>query len=99
VTNVRPEESGFRLLYQALLNLADEIADLRRTVNDHFSGATQAEPRRRQGENGGGELEAMEEKLIREALRRFNGNRKRTAAYLGIGERTLYRKLKKHGIT
>ena len=39
-------------------------------------------------------LEEAEERLIRQALRRFEGNRRETARALGISERTLYRKLK-----
>lgn len=35
-----------------------------------------------------------EEELIREALRRFDGNRRLTAEALGISERTLYRKIR-----
>jgi sigma-54 specific flagellar transcriptional regulator A len=98
-TNIAPEESGFRLIYRALLNLADEVADLKRTVNDHFSGAPRAQETRAPSNVGSGELETMEQDLIREALRRFDGNRKQTANFLGIGERTLYRKLRKYGIT
>ena len=43
------------------------------------------------------ELPTMEEAelaLIREALRRFEGNRRQTSRALGISERTLYRKLR-----
>jgi DNA-binding NtrC family response regulator len=39
-------------------------------------------------------LESVERALIREALGRFEGNRRRTAEALGISERTLYRKIK-----
>ena len=39
-------------------------------------------------------IEAAEATLIREALRRFDGNRRETADALGISERTLYRKIK-----
>ena len=39
-------------------------------------------------------LEEAEQDLIREALERFDGNRRKTAKALGISERTLYRKLK-----
>ncbi len=39
-------------------------------------------------------LEQAEHALIAQALRRFDGNRRRTARALGISERTLYRKLK-----
>ena len=39
-------------------------------------------------------MEAAETALIREALRRFDGNRRQTADALGISERTLYRKIR-----
>lgn len=39
-------------------------------------------------------VEAAEQTLIAEALRRFEGNRRETAKALGISERTLYRKIK-----
>jgi DNA-binding NtrC family response regulator len=39
-------------------------------------------------------LEEAEKNLISQALKRFDGNRRRTAQALGISERTLYRKLK-----
>ncbi len=39
-------------------------------------------------------LEDAEQQLIARALKRFDGNRRRTAKALGISERTLYRKLK-----
>lgn len=39
-------------------------------------------------------LEQAEQQLISEALKRFDGNRRKTAQALGISERTLYRKLK-----
>ena len=39
-------------------------------------------------------IEDAERALIREALRRFDGNRRETAEALGISERTLYRKIK-----
>jgi DNA-binding NtrC family response regulator len=40
----------------------------------------------------------MEESAIREALAAAEGHRKRAAEALGIGERTLYDKLKQYGI-
>ena len=39
-------------------------------------------------------LEEAERQLISEALKQFDGNRRKTAKALGISERTLYRKLK-----
>ena len=42
-----------------------------------------------------GSLEAMEARLMEQTLHDTGGNRRLTAERLGIGERTLYRKLKK----
>ena len=43
-------------------------------------------------------LENAEKRLITEALRRFQGNRKKAAQALGISERTLYRKIQLYGL-
>ena len=43
-------------------------------------------------------LKEMEKDHILRALGHYNGNRKKAARALGIGERTLYRKLKEYGI-
>ena len=40
----------------------------------------------------------IERDMIRVNLEHFEGNRKRTADALGIGERTLYRKIKEYGL-
>ncbi len=100
VTNLTPEESGYRLMYQALMNLANEVVELKRLIHDRLDeipaenmSGTLTSP------TTDGELEAMEEKLIRETLMKVGGNRKQAAAVLGIGERTLYRKLKRFGLS
>ncbi|MEQ9453263.1 MAG: sigma-54 dependent transcriptional regulator [Phycisphaeraceae bacterium] len=43
-------------------------------------------------------LDQIEKRAIREALRVTGGNREQAAKALGIGERTLYRKLKEYGL-
>jgi DNA-binding NtrC family response regulator len=43
-------------------------------------------------------LNAKEEEMIKKALLKNNGRRKRAASELGISERTLYRKIKEFGI-
>jgi DNA-binding NtrC family response regulator len=43
-------------------------------------------------------MEEMEEQAIRAVLEEVGGNRRKAAERLGIGERTLYRKIKKFGL-
>ena len=43
-------------------------------------------------------MDEMEEEAIRTALREMRGNRRKAAEQLGIGERTLYRKIKKYDL-
>jgi len=50
------------------------------------------------GSLAGTTLEQLEKRAIRETLRLSNGNREQAAKLLGIGERTLYRKLKEYGL-
>ncbi len=56
------------------------------------------------GEAGGGyelagkSLQQVEQDLIRQTLDRVGGNRQRAAEMLGMGERTLYRKIKEYGL-
>lgn len=50
------------------------------------------------GSLAGTTLEQIEKRAIRETLRLTGGNREQAAKMLGIGERTLYRKLKEYGL-
>ena len=55
------------------------------------------------GSAGGGHLlgrslEDVEKHFIAETLKLTGGNREETARTLGIGERTLYRKIKEYGL-
>ncbi len=50
------------------------------------------------GSLAGTTLEQIEKRAIRETLRLTGGNREQAAVLLGIGERTLYRKLKEYGV-
>ncbi len=52
----------------------------------------------RLSDTGGMSLDQIEKKAIRDALRVTAGNREQAAQMLGIGERTLYRKLKEYGL-
>jgi len=50
------------------------------------------------GALAGASLQSLEKRAIRETLRLTGGNREQAARLLGIGERTLYRKLKEYGL-
>jgi two-component system response regulator HydG len=50
------------------------------------------------GHLAGISLEEAEKELIRNTLRMVDGNREQAANILGIGERTLYRKIKEYGL-
>jgi two-component system response regulator HydG len=50
------------------------------------------------GQLAGMKLSDMERECIRQTLAMYNGNREKTARMLGIGERTLYRKLNEYGL-
>jgi two-component system response regulator HydG len=43
-------------------------------------------------------IEEAERELIRNTLKMVHGNREQAAKILGIGERTLYRKIKEYSI-
>jgi two-component system response regulator HydG len=59
--------------------------------SSHISGAAA-------GTLAGTSLEQIEKRAIRETLGLTQGNREQAAKLLGIGERTLYRKLKEYGL-
>ena len=50
------------------------------------------------GQLAGISLEEAEKELIRNTLKMVSGNREQAAQMLGIGERTLYRKIKEYGL-
>ncbi|HDY64796.1 MAG TPA: sigma-54-dependent Fis family transcriptional regulator, partial [Phycisphaerae bacterium] len=50
------------------------------------------------GELAGISIEEAEKQLIRNTLKMLGGNREKAANILGIGERTLYRKIKEYGL-
>ncbi|HEX2896752.1 MAG TPA: sigma-54 dependent transcriptional regulator [candidate division Zixibacteria bacterium] len=100
-TGKTTEEAGQELVYRAIMSLGNEVRLLRDLITANL-------PSNENGETGRGgrgnignaaTVESMEEALIEKTLRDTGGNRKATAKRLGIGERTLYRKLKKFGLT
>ncbi len=95
------EEAGQELIYRAILQLGNEVRLLRDLITSHLPGEA-AENDTADDDAAlkeGATMEEMEEMLIKQALRETGGNRKEAARRLGIGERTLYRKLRKYHLS
>ncbi|MCK4607159.1 MAG: sigma-54-dependent Fis family transcriptional regulator [candidate division Zixibacteria bacterium] len=95
------EEAGQELIYRAILSLGNEIRMLRDLITAHLPGESPPDGygAEETPDIGTVSLERMEEEMIRRVLDETRGNRKETARLLGIGERTLYRKLKKYRLS
>lgn len=74
------------------------LLDVRHIPDDVRTGDDSATDAATLGSLAGTSLEQIEKRAIRETLRLTNGNREHAAKLLGIGERTLYRKLKDYGL-
>ncbi len=95
------EEAGQELIYRAIISLGNEIRLLRDLITAHLPAETRetAYPEESLTVERGITVEEMEGKLVEQALAESGGNRKEAARKLGIGERTLYRKLKKYRLS
>jgi DNA-binding NtrC family response regulator len=93
-------------------NLTDLVLDLRRTLTGEAvpPGQMSAVPGEVKytevstGQDGivvktGTPIKDVEKELIEKTLAEVKGNRKRAARMLGIGERTLYRRMKEYGLS
>lgn len=74
------------------------VLDARHIPEDVRSEDADGEDQAGGGSLAGTSLEQIEKRAIRETLRMTGGNREQAARLLGIGERTLYRKLKEYGL-
>lgn len=108
--NKTTEQAERELIYGALLGLRSDIADLKEMMNSNINSVkdqgfindihnerdiTEYLNKTNNIYEDDITMGKMEEDAIREALKRYRGNRKLAAHALGISERTLYRKLKK----
>ncbi len=102
VTGRSPEEAGHELIYHALISLGNEIKMLRDLIIDNLPAKHDFEVHESKNETHNFQpnqsLKEMEQELIISALKKTDGNRKAAAKLLGIGERTLYRKLKEYNL-
>jgi DNA-binding NtrC family response regulator len=101
ITKRTPEAAEHQLLFQALVALTNEVMSLKQLIErelnrTHVSETTLSEPI--SPAYNSVNVEDMEKILVTRALSEAHGNRKKAAELLGIGERTLYRKLDKFGL-
>ncbi|MBI1304533.1 MAG: response regulator [Phycisphaera sp.] len=89
----------FQLMHRLVVMATGDRIDLRDIPDEIRSGddAGDAPAQTRTGLAGVG-LDKLEKEAIRQTLAMTSGNRELTAQMLGIGERTLYRKLKEYGL-
>ena len=83
-----PDQAERELIYRGILDIKQELADLKAKLGSSPSRSPASRPT----------LEAMEREMIRQALEEFHYNKKKAAQKLGIGERTIYRKIRKYGL-
>jgi DNA-binding NtrC family response regulator len=101
VTGRSPEGAERQLILQAIMALTNEIRDLRNIILSELErvGSPHTIEETTTSDNYSSmKLEDVERELIIKALGESGGNRKRAARLLGMGERTLYRKLEKYGL-
>lgn len=102
-----PEQAERELIYRALIDLRNEVVELRETVEKYHEVEEPSEerfalpPKEDQAEELVNQLddinlERIERLLILGALEKYNDNRRLVADALGISERTLYRKLNQY---
>jgi len=101
VTGRTPEAAEHQIMMQALMALTNEIKELRYLIESELdkmrnieSGIMDLSSER----SSSVRIDEAEKELIMRALDESGGNRKRAARMLGMGERTLYRKLDKYGL-
>ncbi|NOQ96742.1 MAG: AAA domain-containing protein [Calditrichae bacterium] len=91
------EQAERELIYKALLSLGVEIRDMKQILLDFNRNNHQVIQREVEDVQYSDEvqpIEEMEKQLIKKAMIKFNGNKRKAANALKISERTLYRKLK-----
>ena len=101
ITGRTPEASEHQMLFQAMVALTNEVGSLKRFLEHELERVKFANAAVGISESNHEEsvnIEDAERKLITRALNEAKGNRKHAAELLGIGERTLYRKLDKYGL-
>jgi DNA-binding NtrC family response regulator len=99
--NVRELENLIRRAFALLDGDTIRLSDMPLLFDRKATGfvAPVAEPAGQTARTKGHLLEDRAVETIRDAIRQANGNKREAARILGIGIATLYRKMKKHGIS
>lgn len=95
------EQFERELIYRIILDLKKDVAEIKELLVENRIQQTTSKPREIEIEpvyQTSETLEQIERDAIIESLGQTNENRRKTAKLLGIGERTLYRKLKQYGL-
>jgi len=93
------EQAERELIYKALLSLGVEIRDMKQILLNLNRNSHQVIHEEVEDVNYPDEvqpIEEMEKQLIKRAMIKFKGNKRKAASALKISERTLYRKLKEY---
>jgi len=102
VTGHTPEEAGHELIYHALLQLGNEVKMLRNLITTNLPERNNFEAEHEVKSESpipaDKTLKEVEKMMIEAVLEESGGNRKAAAVKLGIGERTLYRKIKEYNL-
>ncbi len=86
----------FNTMQRIVVTCTDEVIEPRHVPNEIRAADDDEGPSRTSLAGVG--LDQLEKEAIRQTLAMTGGNREQTASLLGIGERTLYRKLKEYGL-
>jgi len=97
-----PDQIERELIYRTLVELKADLNDIKMLLREHPGRVSYEESPRTMEvvplQPGGETLDELERQAIIDALRQSRGNRRKAARTLGIGERTLYRKLRQYDI-
>jgi two-component system response regulator HydG len=88
----------FNAIHRMVVTSQGPELSLRDVPDEVRSSDDSAEGQGTVGSLAGVGLDKLEKEAIRQTLAMTAGNREQTAQMLGIGERTLYRKLKEYGL-
>ncbi len=101
-SEITPDRFEREIIYRTLIDLKDDIAEIKSLLAEGTIPQPIDESREIQIDQSlyqtSDTLEDMERHAISDALKQTAGNRRKTAKLLGVGERTLYRKLKRYGL-